>query len=262
MEFPKYDGVPDSIDGVSFEEIYELFANSSYGKILQQKVRYGHYKPEELTNDEWVKILGADVNNLEHLKETLGITNDFIYRARYPHPEWQLGEIKFSSEEEELLCLTAIIHDWGEAATGDIGWHRKTSDIDAEREFAALNKIIEELCRPKFAGPLLEKIYKATDIAFLKGDSPLDQAFNAIEYVGYGNNALRAWHERLNHSGDLSELLSGLAKKLIVENFPICQSYAEIYPGNHYFILQNEKALKEIQEADINWRDVPILANN
>ncbi|MBI2013094.1 MAG: hypothetical protein HYS88_01460, partial [Candidatus Colwellbacteria bacterium] len=118
MDFPKYDGVPDSIDGVTFEEIYELFAGSSYGKILRQRVRYGPYKPEELSNEEWVKILGPDVNNLEHLKTTLAITNDFIYRARYPHPEWQPREINFSREEKELLCLTAVIHDWGEAVVG------------------------------------------------------------------------------------------------------------------------------------------------
>lgn len=253
---------PEDIDGVTFEEIHELFANSPYGKTLASKVRYGHYKPKELSNEEWVRILGSDVNNLEHLKETLAITNDFIYRARHPHPEWQLGKPDFNREEEELLCLTATIHDWGEAVTGDIGWHRKTSEIDAKKEFTALTELIEELCAPRYNSSLVKKIYLAADIAFLKGDSSLDQAFNAVEHVGYGNNALKAWEERLNHSGDLSELLSGLAKKLIVENFPICQSYAEIYPGNHYFILENEKTLKAIQEADIDWRDVPILANN
>ena len=41
-------------------------------------MRYGPYKPEELSNEEWVRILGPDVNNLEHLKITLAITNDFI----------------------------------------------------------------------------------------------------------------------------------------------------------------------------------------
>ena len=244
------------------EQIYDLFADSPYGKALSQKVRYAHYKPEGLSNEEWVRILGPDVNNLEHLRETLKITNEFIDRARNPHPEWRLDKLNFSPEEEELLRLAAIVHDWGEAMTGDIGWHRKTSETDVAKEFAALHKIIEEVCRPELDNALLKKIYRAADIAFMREGSRLDQAFNAIEYIGYGNNALRAWSERENYSGEMQELLAGLGKKLIVENFPICEKYAEIYPGNHYFILQNEKILKEIQDADIDWRDVPILANN
>jgi hypothetical protein len=58
MDFPKYDGVPDSIDGVTFEEIYELFASSHYGEKLRGAIRYGAYKPPEIANEEWVGALG------------------------------------------------------------------------------------------------------------------------------------------------------------------------------------------------------------
>mgnify|MGYP001591402849 FL=1 len=262
MDFPKYDGVPDSIDGVTFEEIYELFAGSPYGEILRQRVRYGPYKPEELSNEEWVRILGPDVNNLEHLKTTLAVANDFIYLARHPHPEWPFGEVEFSREEEELLCLTAVIHDWGEAVVGDILWHRKTSDIDAEKEFAALNKIIKELCHPRYERLLMEKIYLAADIAFLKGDNALNQVFNVIEHIGYANNVFRAWKERLKHDGLVLQVLSGIAKKLTGDHLATWQRHSKFYPATHYQLLENEKVLAEILAADINWRDVPILANN
>lgn len=255
---------PAGIDGISLDEIYELFADSPYGEVLRQRVRYGAYKPGELSNGEWVKILGPDVNNLEHLKTSLAVAQDFVYRARDPHPEWRPGaeKIKFARGEEELLCLTAIIHDWGEAVVGDILWHRKTSDIDAEKEFAALNRIIEELCRPRYEKLLMEKIYLAADIAFLKGDSVLNQAFNAIEHIGYANNVFRAWKERLNHNGLVLQVLSGIAKKLTGDHLATWQRYSKLYPATHYQLLENGEILKEIQEADINWRDVPILANN
>lgn len=264
MDFLKYDRVPDSIDGISFDEIHELFANSSYGEILRQRVRYGPYKPEELSDEEWVRILGTDVNNLEHLKTSLAVAQDFVYRARDPHPEWRPGVegIKFTRDEEELLCLTAIIHDWGEAVVGDILFHKKTSESDARKEFAALNKIVEELCHPKYERLLTDKIYLAADIAFLKGDSTLNQAFNAIEHIGYANNVFRAWKERLNHDGLVLQVLSGIAKKLTGDHLATWQKYSKLYPATHHQLLENEKIVKEILAADISWRDVPILANN
>ncbi|MEX2033362.1 MAG: hypothetical protein WD889_02265 [Candidatus Colwellbacteria bacterium] len=262
MEFLKYDGVPDSIDGVSFEEIYELFAGSSYGKILRQRVRYGPYKQEELSNEDWVRILGPDVNNLEHLKTTLAIANEFIHLARHPHLEWQSGEVNFGPKEEELLCLTAVIHDWGEAVVGDILWHRKTSDIDAEKEFAALTKIVEEICRPRYERLLMEKIYLAANIAFLKGDNALNRVFNAMEHIGYANNVFRAWKERLNYDGMTHQVLSGIAKKLTGDHIATWQRYSKLYPATHYQLLENKKTLEEIQSSNFDWKAVPILANN
>lgn len=251
---------PTEIEGVSFDEIHELFASSPYGKTLNERVRYNHYRPEEISNEEWIKILGPDVNNLEHLKTSYAVTQDFIYRARHPHPEWQFGEVSFSPEEEEVLCLTALIHDWGEVIVGDIAWHKKTKD-HGEAELEVLRALIEELGRYKFVDPVVEKMHRAANVAFKK-EEHLGNAFEAIEYRGYIGNALRAWQERLNHSKPLSELLAGLASKIIMENLPIFQKYAAVYPANHYYFLENEAVLKEIQESNIDWMTVPILANN
>lgn len=253
---------PAGIDGVSFEEIYEFFADSPYGEVLRQRVRYGDYKPGEMSNGEWVKILGPDVNNLEHLKTSLAVAQDFVYRARDPHPEWRPGaeEIKFTRDEEELLCLTAIIHDWGEAVVGDILFHKKTEE-DSEKEFEVLERLIEEIGCRKFADSLAEKMHLAAGIAFGK-EERVSRAFNAIEHIGYGNNALRAWKEKVSHKGIVHETLAGLASKLISDHLLYWQAHARIYPGTHYWLLENEKILKEIQEANIDWRAVPSLANN
>lgn len=250
---------PTSIDGVSFDEIYELFANSSYGKRLRREVRYGLYKPEELSNEEWVKVLGPDINNLEHLKTTFEVAGNFIYHARHPHPEW-VGEINFSEEEERTLCLTAVIHDWGEAVMGDIQWHRKTAK-DRQNEFEILKGLIEELCRYKFVDPIVEKMYLAADVAFDK-DEKLSPAFNAIEHVGYAKNAFHFWKEGGKREGLVSKLLLAISKKLIADHYSTWQRYEKIYPGTHHFLLENKDILDEIKNSALDWRTVPILANN
>ena len=252
---------PTDIDGVSFDEIHELFANSSYGKILRQRVRYGPYKPKELSDEEWIRILGPDVNNLEHLKTSLAVAQDFIHRARDPHPEWQSKgeEIRFTPGEEKLLCLTAVIHDWGEAVVGDILWHRKT-EKDGEKELEILKGLIEELVRYKFTDSLVDKMHLAADIAFGKNEK-LSPAFNAIEHIGYGNNTLRMWGEKLNYDGLLSKTLTGLAKQLTTHHYPTWQEYAGTYPASHYWLSRHKKIFQEIKAADINWED-PILVNN
>lgn len=251
---------PTGIDGVSFDEIHELFANSPYGERLSHGMRYGLYKPEELSNEEWVRILGPDINNLEHLKTTFEMTKNFIYRARHSHPEWQGQGINFNRDEEKLLYLTALIHDWGEAVVGDIQWHRKT-DKDRQKEFEILKGLIEELCRYKFKDSILEKMHQAADIAFDRHEK-LSQAFNAIEHIGYAGNAFHFWKEGMNQPTSISKIVLAVAKKLVDDHYPRWQRYEKIYPETHYFLLKNKETLEEIQESNIDWRAVPILANN
>ncbi|MBI2595034.1 MAG: hypothetical protein HYW38_02145 [Candidatus Colwellbacteria bacterium] len=256
---------PTSIEGVSFEEIYELFANSSYGEILRQAIRYAPFKPESVSNEKWVEVLGPDVSNLEHLKFTLSLTQDFLRFSANPHKEWmsrerELEELKFDSDDVEMLCLTAIIHDWGEAVVGDIPWgDKKTSHSEAE--LIILKRQIKELCNKRF-GILISKMNMAAEVALGGENTKLGQAFNAIEMIGYGSTALKAWEQWRNFDGVLSQNLFKLAKQVAGGHLQTWQKQAEIYPGTHHWLLQNEKILKEIQEADIDWRDVPISANN
>lgn len=256
---------PTSIEGVTFHEIYELFANSRYGETLRQAIRYAPYKPEEVSNEKWVEVLGPDVSNLEHLNFTLSLTQSFLRLSANPHKEWGPRErglegVKFDRSEEELLCLTAIIHDWGEAVVGDIPYNEKNSQHE-EEEFKVLNRLIEEICDKKYE-KLITDMRIAASIALNEKDTKLSRAFSAIEHVGYGTTALKAWKEWKNFDGALSRSLLKLASEVTKPHLPIWQKHASVYPGVHYFLLQNKKTLKEIQDADIDWRDVPILANN
>lgn len=256
---------PTGIDGVAFLEIYDLFANSHYGEKLRQAIRYAPFKPEDVANEKWVEVLGPDVSNLEHLNFTLSLTQDFIRLSANPHKDWgfrgrKLGEIKFDRSEEELLCLTAIIHDWGEAVVGDIPWGDKKPS-HAEAELIILRRQIKELCNEKFE-VLVPKMNIAAEIALNGENIKLGQAFNAIEMIGYGSTALKAWEQWRHFDGALSQNLFKLAKQVTGSHLLTWQKQAEVYPGTHYFLQENEKILKKIQESDIEWRDVPILANS
>ncbi len=92
VEAKNYKGIPESIDGITLDEIYELFAKSHYGEKLRQAIRYAPFKPENISNEKWVEILGTDVSNLEHLKFTLSLTQDFLRFSANPHKEWMSRE--------------------------------------------------------------------------------------------------------------------------------------------------------------------------
>ena len=77
-------------------------------------------------------------------------------------------------------------------------------------------------------------------------NTKLSQAFNAIEHMGYGTTSLRAWKEWKNFDGALSKSLYKLATGVTKAHFPFWQKHAKIYPGVHYFLLENEKPIQEI----------------
>ncbi len=57
-----------------FLDIHLSFAETIHGQKLAENVRYERYKPDDVTNQRWVELLGADVNNLTHLTLTYGLT--------------------------------------------------------------------------------------------------------------------------------------------------------------------------------------------
>lgn len=259
MDFPEYDGVPDSIDGVTFEEIYELFADSHYGEKLRGAIRFGAYKPKETTNEEWVSVLGLDVHNLEHLLWTLSVARNFLKYSQHPPESWQeevSEEARFNENEQKLLLLTAVMHDWGESVVGDILWHRKNSH-DEEEELRALSNIIGELCEGKYSDELVSKMHQVGNILFRDKDSKLGKAFNAIEHAGYGQTTILAWEKHFGYDGSLFHSLSGIAAKLIEDHLSDWRGKAEIYPAMHHFLLKNQRSIQEIIEAKIDWRRIP-----
>ncbi|HSW99508.1 MAG TPA: hypothetical protein VLH38_00555 [Patescibacteria group bacterium] len=170
--------------------IHEAFSATKHGKILAARVRYEKYKPEGVSNDEWIALLGPDVGNLSHLTFTYELTQKFIAHSSQSQPEI------LTDAEATTLKVAALIHDWAEAKTGDISWGDKTAEHEAEEQ-AAFDASFHEF----YTGDATEVINRARkEVIFDHGDtkSKLGAIFNAIERVGYMTTALRAY-DHISH---------------------------------------------------------------
>lgn len=168
----------------NFMGLHHAFAETEHGQKLASQVRYDRYKPEEVSNERWVELLGADVNNLTHLPLTYGLTQDMIRQLDISNPEM------LDDEDKDCLRVAALIHDWAEALVSDITYSDKTSsDEEEERlQFSALLRAFES----EEASEMSHLIAKAADEIVFDPNSKLGQIFNTIERVGYVRTAIRA----------------------------------------------------------------------
>lgn len=121
--------------GQSFENIHKRFAKSKHGQKLKGEIRFGPYKTASLTNDQWCRLLGMDVNNLHHMSLTRGLAANLLRRI--------IPDVNLSRFDLEVLLLTAQVHDWAEAVKSDIPYdHKKKSDEEDEKRI-----LIEMLAR-------------------------------------------------------------------------------------------------------------------
>jgi hypothetical protein len=214
--------------------IHAAFAATDYGKLLASKVRYEKYKPASLSNEQWVKLLGADVNNLTHMPLTYGLAKAFIEDMTRHQPDY------FDKEEKELLQVAAIIHDQGEAIVGDISFGDKTKENEAE-EKQQFTANLENFC-PGVAIRDKRLIVAARDNIVFDPTTKLGRIFNAIERVGYIRTGLRASAHIQNGTAHgceiglewlIADVLSNQTRKLI--------GYATNYaPVNDYLTHQTE----------------------
>ncbi len=166
------------------EEVYGIhkdFSETNFGKKLLGNVRYDKYRPSHVTEDEWVRLLGADVNNLTHMPLTYGLARAFIGKAREMQPDL------LDDSEEKILLISALIHDWAESITSDISYGDKTAINDSDEVFA-----FEQNLTAFYEGEDFELVDKARREVVFNHDSKLGEIFNAIERVGYLRTALRA----------------------------------------------------------------------
>lgn len=171
----------------------------------------------------WRGLLGADVNNLEHLRLTYGLTRAFLRSARAIAADDDLGpaHLRFTDEEERQLLFTAIVHDWGEAIVGDISYDQKTDDQEAQ-EWSVLGELTKDF--GPVAGVRTGEILKDTG-------SKLGRSFNVVERIGYLRTGLRAW--RLSAETDdptLASHLRWLTQNVLMNQIPALCELAADYP--------------------------------
>lgn len=203
------------------EQLHARFALSGYGYKLNQEVRFGDFKPEYIPNKLWEKLLGDDVNNLKHMPHTLEITRRFQRAHR-------IGG--------ELLRLTAISHDWGEAVVGDVALPDKQllgTDIEEIHAY--------EVIAANLLGDDKDLLIDVPEVIW--GEHKLSEPFNVIEYIGYCQTGLKAGRmacllangiirpeiPRAQTDGLIGGLLA-LNKLVEVKNYPKLRGYVDKYP--------------------------------
>ncbi len=237
-----------------YRRIHLIFANSSYGKKLKSEIRFGPYKPQSLTNQEWIKILGRDVNNLYHMPFTSRLTIRFLNGCSSPYASWnkKLSDLAiFNQAEKDALVLAATIHDWAESVIGDIPAPLKTLDQEKE-ELKVLKGLVVELLgsRSKYK-QFVPTINSAIDNVIENRNSKLGMAFDAIERMGYYKVGLRAWILRNRYPGELQERLlmlgSGPTAPIKREREKLFY-YSGIYPPVHYFMNKpiNKRIIEQV----------------
>lgn len=167
------------------QEIYKVFSRTSYGRELEKTARYDRFRPAGYSVKYWERLLGPDVNNLHHMRQSIAVAQWFVEQENAIEPE------KFSAGEISQLRVTAALHDQAEAILGDIPRGHK-SQRQREREAKLLHDY-----ETKFVPHLHHtdmELYRIgrDEIAFGDVHEKLAGAFRVIELIGFMQNATLA----------------------------------------------------------------------
>ena len=242
--------IPTTIESdsgtIDFGQIHRDFSQTKYGEILLRNIRWARFKPEKTTNEQWNKLLGADVNNLKHLQLTYGLARQFInYNYGVQLSTTHGLSVTLTKKEKEDLLLAATVHDWGEAIIGDINYDFKTKENE-EEESEHLKKIAQEIYRGKNK-ELAERIELVIDDVIKDPDTKLGKIFNVIEKIGYLRTALNAWNKSRDEVDEdlktnLRWLVAGAFPRLIIEFI----EHSKIYPAVTLYLKENKEIIEEI----------------
>jgi len=219
-------------------DLHRMFAKTSYGQILAPRVRFGRYCPETVSEEEWRCALGADVNNLEHMRLTYGLTRQFIrYQNTY-------GEEVLSREDQKDLLLAATSHDWGESIVGDVMFDLKTDAVETQ-EATAIRRIINEMFG-NGGEDLPARIEQVISDVVENHDTRLGKMFRVIEQLGYLRTGLNAFD--LSQQIDDPDMQTGLqwaSSNVLSNQIPSLIDVADQYPAVYFFINENAELITE-----------------
>jgi len=205
------------------------FEKSTYGKSLSGNVRFSSYKPPDFTQQDWEKLLGADVNNLKHMRLMYGFTQALIKESDH-----------LSEEEKTILLKTALTHDWAESVTGDIPRPMKT-DGDDEVERKILRNIFAEFGIRESEEILRVMFEKETRLAVI---------WNSIEIAGYLRTAFNFWQRAKSVDSETGEKFAKTGRGLLCYHLHDLIEDIEIFPHIIYFFKIHSHTIDEIFESE------------
>jgi hypothetical protein len=219
---------------IKFRAIHKDFSQTKPGNRLANNARWPKYQGK-LNNSEWQKMLGFDINNLEHGRLTYGITRSFIKKTNQSE-----SKLNFNQEEQKLLLLTSLVHDWPEGITkcGDVSYDQRTIQHEKE-ELAVIEKAITDIL-----GPQSSNISKQIKDILENKNSKLGKTFNIIEKIGYVRTGLISWKKSKNTNKNIFNL-NCLTKDVVSIHIPelIKHSY---YPPVSHFLKNKQNIISEI----------------
>lgn len=225
---------------VLFSDIQRVFKHSPFGDTLLHSVRWRLNKPPEYSHTQWEGLLGVDANNFKHIPLTYGLTRAFLRYDNDPP--------MFIRQERVMLLLTATVHDWGEAAKGDVCALLKTAEGEDE-EFQQLLSIARAI---GINGSLYQAIQTSVnEVLHPAKPNKLSRAFHAIEVQGYHRTSLRAW-DRLHPDVsdiDRDESLAGIIISVHSNHLPLLLGYAQTYPAIRVHLAHNAQKISTIFES-------------
>ncbi len=248
-------------DQITFGEIHYRFSQTPAGKRLDTNVRWSRFQPSYISNPEWVKLIGYDANNLEHGRLTYGLTVWFIN-----HQNQSDLPTKFNSEEQAILKLTALTHDWPEGFTqkGDVNYEAKTSQDEQEELSIITSAVISSI----------GDSYESTEIAHQVKNcledtkSKLGQAFNCIEAIGYLRTALIVWPQsEKTQDHQLSQQFKMLTNNVFYNSIPKLIHYSDqYYPARKFLLDRNQTIIQAFNMPESSFdgygQDKPTKINN
>ena len=239
--------IPTSItigqQDLSFRSIHKNFSQTEIGKKLNDKTRWERYQikgddPENtLPNQDWIKIIGQDANNLGHGLMTYRFSRLFIDHLNdSSNPN---SEFKLDKRDQEIILFTSISHDWPEGVTekGDASFELKTEE-DELQELSLIEGIITD-----FLGK--DSLPIARQVKNVLGDptSRLGMVFNAIERMGYCQTGFKAWQKRENFGEKITPKLTLLSNNVLLNNIPRMINYSLDYPPINSFLRNRQNII-------------------
>lgn len=174
--------------------LYKKMEQTEHGQRLQVSPRWSRFKEENTSLDEWVRLIGRNGNNLEHML--------FIYnRTKLAIKSVLLNdehEISFQKSDIQPFLIAALIHDLAEAVVGDIPLPDKTNEHE-EEEKQVFRVLIKDLLDKKENSDCPVHICSVTQervINILFGEDRLSKLFHMVEVSAYLTDAKRAWQSR------------------------------------------------------------------
>ncbi len=218
--------------------IHEAFAATEYGQVLAANIRYKVYKPEIVSNQHWIELLGPDVDNLAHLASTYHLTDEFIDSTESLQPE------ELSPRDKAVLRIAAITHDEAESILEDVNYSDKTAEHETAEQ-AAFKKYLPSF-HPEASPETTKLIKTAVDEVIFNRESRLGRMFNAVERISYLRTAMRAGQHL--YEGTAPECAEGLGW-LVADTLSNHQATHVIaagrrFPAAHRFL--------ELHQADLD----------